>query len=792
LSFLGVPRHSKGFFSFKSAEIGQAIHQKIQIQKKIENSNYKTEYFVKHQLFIEEWKIIIRGRIDLFVRTPDSVVIEEIKSFSFKEQVFSPEDPRINPFVLQLKCYAWILNQIEVDLPKVLLRLILVDRYIDSHQTINISYQDMSNFITEKIKTILSIEKVKHTNSENKIRSLAKLQFPFDFRAYQKEIIQQIEETLDKELNIIIEAPSGLGKTVVSIYPLLSKSIIENTKLFFLTAKSTQRRIVEQTLKLFQQQEVEFLAIILKAKEKMCVNSIYFCHEDYCPFLKNYVNSYPETQLNEFLQHRGVIDPESIEKAALATMGFCPFEFALDISLEADVIVGDYNYVFHPYVALQRFFGEYRSKKKFFLIIDEAHNLINRSLSYYSHSLSLRRVIELNHSMQQLKKKFKGIPLPIFLPPIIKRIFRSLRSEQVSSITTHILERLDLELFQKVLGQFEDQITNYVRYLVERELHWPDDPILDFYYYFRNFIETIALAQNAEEFSILYNSHEGEIKILCKDASPFLQQRLSCFKSAIAISATITPFPFYRDLLGLPVEKTFYKRYPSPFPQENRRILVVPDIDTRYKQRGYYYETISALIKDVLEVKPGRYFVFFPSFEFVHKVAQFFKPKGDLVILIQNTSMHESERREFIHTIENSDNVLALAVTAGIFAEGVDFPGILDGVIVISPSLPAVTFERELLRQYYEEKYSNGFAYAYQFPGLTRTFQAAGRLIRRPSDQGIILLIGRRFASSHYSSYFPPFYYQNTPRELITDDPIREIKLFWNNNEIISSTDSRE
>lgn len=780
LSFLGIHKQGKMLFSFKSAEIGQEIHQKIQTRKMREYSNYQTEYFVKYQLSVRGWKVIIRGRIDLIARTAESVKIEEIKSVFLKQYSGSPDDLRIKPFTQQLQCYAWMLSQIEAELPSPSLQLILVNRFDNTQHEILVTYKDMSEFVIGKVKQILLAEEANQIGHEKKIQSLSHLQFPFSYRNYQKEIVQKIGEIVEKELCLIVEAPSGLGKTVVSLYPLISKVILEDTKIFFLTAKATQRHIVEKTLSLFHQQGVDFLALTLKAKEKMCPNAIYFCHEDYCPFLRNHYQNFPKDIFENFLQRRGVIDAESIERKALATEAFCPFEFALDISLEADVIIGDYNYVFHPRVTLQRFFGDPRQNKEmFYLVIDEAHNLVNRSLSYYSHSLTQGQVIELKRSMQKLKKKVKGIPLPTFLPPKLERIFRILQTEFDINISTHILKEIDLKSFQKILTRLEEEITRYVQFLMEKNLHWPDDPIFGFYYPFREFVETAALAQNAEEFSILYNSHEGRIKILCKDASRFLQQRLSFFRSSVAISATITPFPFYRDLLGFPIDKTVYQRYPSPFPQENRKILVVPEIDTRYQQRQYHYKSIANIIQKVLKIKRGRYFAFFPSFKFISNVASFLSSNPDLLILKQTSAMHESDRKHFIHQIETSPNVLVLAVTAGIFAEGVDFPGLLDGVIVISPSLPAVSFEQELLKQYYEERFSNGFAYAYQFPGLTRTFQAAGRLIRTSSDRGIILLIGRRFATPHYSSYFPPHYYKKTPNELITHDLERNITQFW-------------
>ncbi len=787
LTFLGIPKSSKTHFAFKSAEIGQEIHQKIQTQKLREKTNYKSEYFVKYQLSVQGWQVIIRGRIDLVARTPKYVKIEEIKSIFLKQFTGSPDDTRIKPFKQQLQCYAWVLNQIEAGLPSLLLQLILVNRFDNTQHNVPILYQDMSKFITDKVKQILLIEEVRHNRHKKKKRSLSHLHFPFSFRNYQKEIIQTIEEIIEKELSLIMEAPSGLGKTVVSLFPIISNAILENTKIFFLTAKATQRHIVERTLNLFSEQGVDFLAITLKAKEKMCSNTIYFCHEDYCPFLRNHFQHFPEEIFEKFVRQKGVIDPESIEKESLVTEAFCPFELALDISLEADVIIGDYNYVFHPRVSLQRFFGDPRQKKQmFYLIIDEAHNLVNRSLSYYSHSLTQGHVIELKRSMQQLNKKVKGIPLPKFLPPKLESIFRNFRTEFDTEISTHILKEINLSSFQKILAQFEEEVTRYVQFLLEMDLHWPDDPILSFFYHLRDFVETAALAQNAEEFSILYNSHEGKIKILCKDASPFLQQRLNFFKSVVAMSATITPFPFYRELLGFPIDKTVYERFPSPFSPKNRKILIIPDIDTRYKQREYHYKDIANLIQNVLKIKQGKYFAFFPSFKFIDKVANFLTPSTDSLILKQTSTMQESDRQGFIHAIETTPHILILAVTAGIFAEGVDFPGILDGVIIISPSLPMVTFEQELLKQYYEERFSNGFAYAYQFPGLTRTFQAAGRLIRTSSDRGIILFIGRRFASPHYASYFPPHYYQKSPKELITNDLERDIALVWKKRDFIT------
>lgn len=781
LSYLGLPKQKRGYFSIKSAELGREIHEKIQNERKEKDTKYEAEYFVKHKLIIQNWNILIRGRIDLLIRTSSSIKLEEIKSTYLKKFTASPNDPRLELFRVQLQCYGWLVNQLEDNISSLSLNLIIFNKLDNKQHNIPIPYQDMLEFIEKKISFIIQTEEEHQTLSTQKIRSLDNIRFPFEYRPYQKEIIDKIDEVIEDELNIILEAPSGLGKTVVSLFPMINRVIKDDTKLFFLTAKNTQRLIVEKTLKLFKSQGVRFLAISLKAKEKMCTNSFYFCHEDYCTFLRNHQQYYPESIVEKFINQQGVINPEDIEKEAMVSDGFCPFELALDISLSADIIIGDYNYVFHPRVALQRFFSKPRSKRsRFYLVIDEAHNLVNRSLAYYSHSLSRDQIVKLKRSFRQLKRSIGGIPLPEFVPPALEKIFRSLQVQFDGQVTTYFVKKLDVASFRTILDKFEDDLPKYLRYLIEKSIHKPNDPVISFYYHLKEFVETATIAENSEQFSILYNTHLSEIKILCKDASQFLNNRIkNSFRSAIAISATITPFPFYRDLLGFPIEKTVYGSFSSPFPPENRKILIYPKIDTRYKHRGLYHDNIAELIIRITELKKGKYFAFFPSFKYIEEVAQYIKPKNDFKVLIQNPIMNDDARQKFISELHNNPRVLALAVSAGIFAEGIDFPGVLKGVFIISPGLPTVSFEREVLREYYEEKFSNGFAYAYQFPGLTRTFQAAGRLIRTTSDRGIIIFIGRRFSSPQYIGHFPQYYYQENPQELISSEPEEEVRIFW-------------
>jgi DNA excision repair protein ERCC-2 len=784
LAFYGSPKTGTTTFPFKNAEKGREIHQTIQNEKKTQSPNYKTEFYLKYLFDHHTWKIKLKGRIDLLAEMQESIQIEEIKSFYIKNYDGSLEDTRIYSYVKQLQCYAWMYTQIEKPQLPLKLVLILHNRFDSSQYQLSIPYIEMGEFITDKLDTLLKHEGDRFNRYQSQVGTLENLHFPFSFRKYQEKIIDTINQALDEDLNLMIEAPSGLGKTVVSLYPFLSRSIQENMKLFFLTAKATQRRIVEKTLKIFHSQGVDFLAVTLKAKEKMCSNLVYFCHEDYCPYLKNYLHNYPESYLKDFISKRGIVTPEVIEEVAIETQAFCPFEFALDLSLESTVIIGDYNYVFHPRVVLQRFFGsQVPSTQKYYLIIDEAHNLVDRSLDYYSHNLSQKDVFEFKQELKSLKRKYQGIPIPDFLPSVLERIFRILRTNYGITPSTHLLESLDVPSFETLLLRLEGHIVHYLRYLFEHDLRWPQDPVLWFYYHLRDFTETAKLAQHSEEFSIIYNSHNQEIKLLCKDASPFLRVKFNFFKSVIAISATITPFFFYRDLLGFPVEKTAHQSYPSPFPSKNRIIRIYPDVDTRYNQRHESYANIGNLISKTIQLQPGKYFAFFPSFKYASEVLKYIKPTPEVTILKQLGPMHDDERKKFVEDLESNSFVLAIAVTAGIFAEGLDFPGMLNGVFIISPSLPSVSFERELIRQYYEERYSNGFAYAYQFPGLTRSFQAAGRLIRTVEDKGIIIFIGRRYATPTYGGFFPTYYFNQSPRELVSSEILNDVKKFWQENQ---------
>jgi DNA excision repair protein ERCC-2 len=302
--------------------------------------------------------------------------------------------------------------------------------------------------------------------------------------------------------------------------------------------------------------------------------------------------------------------------------------------------------------------------------------------------------------------------------------------------------------------------------------------VIDFFYQFNRFCNVLVIG--GEEFSyILDRSQDGHIlKILCKDPSRQLGSRIDGFHSVIAMSATLAPIPFYRDVLGFPPDRTDLVEYPSPFPPENRKIMVVPEVSTKYHERSRYLDKTASIIGSVAKKRPGNYFVFFPSFQYLREVRNRLDVPS-YEIISQEEFMAEEERKGILEKLKEPGNLI-LAIQGGIFAEGVDYPGeMLIGAIIVGPGLPKVSFEQELIKEHYQNKYERGFDYAYLYPGMNRVVQSAGRVIRSEDDVGIIVLLDKRFSTPYYSSLFPKSWYNDSPAELISYDYEKDLEEFW-------------
>ena len=455
-------------------------------------------------------------------------------------------------------------------------------------------------------------------------------------------------------------------------------------------------------------------------------------------------------------------------------------KLSLDVAAEADVIIGDYNYVFDPGAYLRRFFqdGPYDDC---ILIIDEAHNLYARARDYYSPTLNQRRVRQLlDHCADEPAMLFRDFE-SVF--QALDEIFPQLYEEALEPPSAGVYTPVSppLQQLAALRQQLESVMVDYVIYR-RRMGHEPGgDPIQDFYYAFQRLCDVLALGGDEFEYLYAHDAENAVFKILCKDASRFLRQRLDGFHSVIAMSATLTPFAFYQDVLGFPTERTFAVELPSPFPTDNRCIVTIPQVSTTYRDRQRDAPKVAEIIETIVAQRQGHYCAFFPSFAYLRQVRAYLKTPPER-LLVQLENMSERDRAWMLQQLERdpSEALLMLAVQGGIFAEGVDYPGdMLIGAIIIGPGLPRFDVEQELIRAYYDERYDNGFAYAYLYPGMNRVIQSAGRVIRSATDIGVIALVGKRFTYRNYADCLPSHWYAESPRELAARQYRQRLQAFW-------------
>jgi DNA excision repair protein ERCC-2 len=444
----------------------------------------------------------------------------------------------------------------------------------------------------------------------------------------------------------------------------------------------------------------------------------------------------------------------------------------------ADVVIGDYNYIFSPYNVRERLSKNSLGKSSSLpnLVIDEAHNLPARAADYFSAQLSLPMFQDLlmakndyPYALQQLIES---------LYEAADEFFAEIREQEETHFRPRViqlgLEDLDMlrEGSQKLLSG----------YLESDEPLKHEDPILEIY---NKIIHMADILENyREEFVLIYEGasrFSQSVKIVCVDAAWWLKTAYEDFANVIAFSATLKPFDYYRELLGLSKDTTVCSEFESPFPKENRKILVVPQVSTKLKDRDSNIYKIKNGIEKIVSVQPGNYFVFFPSFDFLEKTAANFEIPG-FEIIRQQRRMDKSEIQGFLDRLKEKDKpVVVFAVQGGVFSEGVDYPGkSLIGAIIIGPALPAFNFEREQMREFYEKKFGNGFNYAYIFPAMARTIQSAGRVIRSATDRGLIVLMDKRFMDENYLASMPKDWSDGDPQTLSSKSILSDLQDFWN------------
>lgn len=810
---------------------GSKIHRKIQRSM---GENYQAEVPLALTIEAEEYMLVIEGRADGIAygefpnqnsekeaytqdtfldrtgKSEEMVYIDEIKGVY--RNVATMEAP-VYVHKAQAMCYAYIyalqnhLDQIGVQMTycnldtedvKLFQEVFAWDTLADWFGNLIAEYRKWADW------QIMWRRK--------RQESIQNLEFPYPYREGQRKLVGDVYRTIRRGKNLFIQAPTGVGKTISTIFPAV-KAVGEELadRIFYLTAKTITATVAKETFGLLREQGYQAKIIQLTAKEKLCLcgntaieqeaadqDNPYpdfpqiklECNPQNCPYAKGHFDRVNDAVF-ELLQASDLFTREEI-LAQARKHRVCPFELSLDVATWCDNILCDYNYVFDPNVYLKRFFQD-SSKEKYLFLVDEAHNLVDRSREMYSATLYKEDILA-------VKKMMK--PHNQAIARTLDKCNKAMLDFKRECENYSVCESVGVLTFylMRLISQMEE--------FFEKPREFPDKKtVLDFYFELRNFVNIYDLV---DENYVIYDEMQEDgrfmIKLFCVDPSKNLQKCIDKSVSTIFFSATLLPINYYKRLLS--TKEDNYAIYAQSTFDETQRLLAFGrDVSTKYTRRGpAEYEKIARYIRAAIRSKKGNYMVFFPSYKMMQDVYDVFvrvEREGDtrngvavsdepniaeesleesLTIIMQHSNMNEAEREEFLQAFEQEDGgtLVAFCVMGGIFGEGIDLKNDrLIGAVIVGTGLPQISNEREILKQYYDKQGLSGFDYAFRYPGINKVLQAAGRVIRTQEDRGIIVLLDERFLQSDYNALYPREWKNRIVGNVETVDA--EICKFWEN-----------
>lgn len=720
---------------------GSRLHKKIQNKQKI---NYNPEVPLKYTIKTDKYDICIEGRADGIIveNAGKDITVDEIKCM-YKD-VYLIEEP-IEVHRAQALCYAYIYTK-DKQCNKIGIRLTYCNIETEQLKFFNeiITYEKLEEWFEKLITEYKKWTDFQYHWNIVRQQSIKPLEFPFEYRAGQRELAVSVYKTISQKKHLFIQAPTGVGKTMSVLFPAVKALGTDiGSKIFYLTAKTITSSVAKEAVNILNDRGLKVKSISITAKEKICPLEKSECNPQGCEYAGGHYDRI-NNAVFEFINENNVMDRDNISKAA-QKYKVCPFEMSLDIASWCDIIICDYNYVFDPNVKLKRFFAD-ELKGDYIFLIDEAHNLVERGREMYSACLYKEDFLEIKKHIREYNVKL--------IKSLSKCNTDLLAYKRECNDYNIILapDSLYMDLL-KVLSRMDNFLDNY---------RGNDrDELLEFYLNVRNFTNIYEIL---DENYIIYTQHDEQgrfmLKLFCVNPALNLKQCLDKGISTVFFSATLIPVNYYKSLLS--TKKNDYAVYiNSPFAKENRLIVIGSDISSRYVQRNEFsYARVVSYIKTVTESKKGNYIVFFPSYEYMKEIADRIDNEEntfkDYKIIFQKQRMNEQEREDFLDIFEKNSGVIGFCVVGGIFSEGIDLKGdSLIGVIIVGTCLPKICSERKILKEYYDNKDENGFNYAYKFPAINKVLQAAGRVIRTVEDKGIIILLDSRFNTREYLELFP-------------------------------------
>ena len=722
---------------------GSRIHRKLQKQMK---ASYKAEVPLKWEEEYSDFIIEIEGRADGIIDDEEACVIDEIKGV-YRDLYFLEEPVPVHK--AQAMCYAYFyvsqkkISKIEVQMTYCHLETEEIKRFREEF-----SFSYLKKWFEDLLSEYYKWANFQYQRRIERRSSMEGLEFPYPYRKGQKELVSGVYHTMRTEKQLFIQAPTGIGKTMAAIFPAV-RAVGEGhgDKIFYLTAKTITRTVAEEAFHILKEKGLSYKTISITAKEKLCLCEETDCNPEKCPYAEGHFDRINAAVFEILNEKDTYLREDLLEQAEKHRV--CPYEMCLDISSWVDAVICDYNYVFDPNVYLRRFFGD-GVKGDYLFLIDEAHNLVERGRKMYSAVLCKEDFLETAKIVKEHSAK---------LYKILKKCNRLMLEYKRECDECTVMENiagLSLQLMN-LLGEMENFLEKEHEEKVQKA-------VLEFSFSVRHFLNMYDIA---DENYVIYSHYDDEqrflITLYCVNPKRNLQECLNKGRGAVFFSGTFLPLPYYRSLFS-ERRDDYAICASSPFLRENLKLLVACDVSSKYTRRGVSeYEKMAEYIYELAAGKQGNYMVFFPSYRMLEDIYEIFRNKTEerqfeVSCILQSSNMTEQEREEFLEAFqENSAKTLiGFCVMGGIFSEGIDLTGErLIGAAIVGTGLPQVGCEREILKNYYDEKAQNGFAYAYRYPGMNKVLQAAGRVIRTKEDRGVVLLLDERFLQREYLELFP-------------------------------------
>jgi len=760
------------FVGMDKALLGARLHKKIQGLRKDEaevlGEVYQKEVSISKKIGFKDITFVISGRIDGIIEGSQGITVEEIKTTMSPLEYISEDTYPVH--WAQARCYAYIYaSEYAAEVADIRLTYYNTDSGEMKMFVKPVELAGLEEHFMRVLEKYYSGAYIMYQWSGLRDSTIKSLDFPYnEYRKNQRKLAVAVYKTITASKRIFIQAPTGTGKTISALFPAI-KALGESNlrKIFYLTAKTITRQVALDAVYRMAGKGLRLKAIALTAKEKICFKEETNCNPEYCEYAKGYYDRII-TVLKEAFAEKDIITREIVEEYA-KKYTICPFELSLDLSYWMDCIVCDYNYVFDPRASLKRFFLE--KENDFVLLIDEAHNLVDRAREMFSAELLKKPFLEIKRSMKA------AAPFISKAAGSINSVLLALKKKSEGRSCC-----IDIEELKELNKALKDFVSQGEEWLGSNQGSKGQREVLELYFEAMAFLKIYEIYDERYTAYLELSGSDVKLKLFCLDPSKLLGEITGRVKASVFYSATLTPLNYFKDILG-GSEHDYNMKLPSPYEVSNLSLTIAQNVSTKYANREKSISEVADYIKTVVDSKNGNYLIFFPSYKYMNEVYTLFNAKyPQFEAILQQPAMQEEEKESFLQCFQQGlkKGLTGFAVMGGMFSEGIDLVGDrLIGAVIVGVGLPQVCFERDIIMDFFRNKNNMGFEYAYMYPGMNKVMQAAGRVIRSEHDRGVVLLIDERFGSNRYNSMFPSEWLYNnrvkSPLELG-----RILEKFWN------------